>query len=112
MPQWALDWKQGECKTNKIINEKIQLNKNVHTLFVPYDNRKGALVNYVFEKAHFRRRIQQTESILLLNILNEKKATKGQLYLKLYNELFNFFFISETFRLLNLKGIILWPIFV
>lgn len=43
-----------------------------------------------------------------------KKATNGQLYLKLYNELFNFssFFISETFRLLNLKGIILWPIFV
>lgn len=93
MPNWALDWKQGECKTNKIINEKIQLNKNVHTLFVPYDNRKGALVNYVFGRAHFRRRIQQTESILLLNILNEKKATKGQLYLKLYNELFNFFFL-------------------
>lgn len=64
-------------------------------------------MNYVFGGAHFRRRIQQTESILLLNILNEKKATKGQLYLKLYNELFNFFFISETFRLLNLKGIIL-----
>lgn len=71
--------------------KKFSLTKNVHTLFVPYDNRKGALVNYVFGGAHFRRRIQQTESILLLNILNEKKATKGQLYLTLYNELFNFF---------------------
>lgn len=68
--------KQNECKTDKVINEKVQFDDNVHTLLVPYEDRRGEGMNYAIDRAHFRKRIQQTEMIWL-PILHEKKLLKG-----------------------------------
>lgn len=59
------------ARQTKLSMKKVQFNDNVHTLLVPYEDRKGEWMNYAIDRAHFRRRIQQTE-IILLPILNKK----------------------------------------
>lgn len=71
--------------------KKVHIDNNVHTLLVPYEDRKGEWMNYAIDRAHFRKGVQQTNNFFL-PILN--KVIKGQLNLDKKNVYF-----SETFRL-------------
>lgn len=67
------------ARQTKLSMKKVQFDNNVHTLLVPYDDRKGKWMNYANDRAHFRRRIQQPEMILLPILNKIIKFSKGKL---------------------------------
>lgn len=66
------------ARQTKLSMKKVQFNDNVHTLLVPYEDRKGEWMKYTIDRAHFRRRIQQTEMILLPIMNKIIKLSKGK----------------------------------
>jgi hypothetical protein len=47
------------------MSKKLQFNDHVQILLIPYEDRKGIWMEYAIDRAHFKRRIQQTENVLL-----------------------------------------------
>lgn len=67
------------AKQTKGFNEKSSVWQNIHTLvLVQYDGSKGEWINNVIDRVHFRRRIQQTEMILLPIMNKIIKLSKGK----------------------------------
>ena len=59
----------------------VQFDDNVHTILIPFEDRKGECMNYAIDRAHFKRRIHQMEMILL-PILKKKLAESFALYVR------------------------------
>ena len=58
-----------------VLKRTVQVNDNVHTILISYEDRKGEWMNYAIDRAHFRRRIHQMETILLPTL--KKKLAKS-----------------------------------
>lgn len=57
-------------KQTKLSMKKVQFDNNVHTLLVPYEDRKDEWMKYAIDKAHFK-----TEMILLPILHVNEKST-------------------------------------
>ena len=57
------------------LKRTVQFDYNVHIILIPYEDRQGDCINYVISRAHFKRRIQQLEMILLPIL--KKKLSKS-----------------------------------
>lgn len=41
-----------------------RFNDNIQTFYIPYEERNGIWMIYAINRAHFKRRIEQTEKVL------------------------------------------------
>ena len=55
------------------LKRRVQFDDNVHTILIPYEDRKCEWMNYAIDNLHFKRRIHQIE-MLLLPILKKRLA--------------------------------------
>jgi hypothetical protein len=55
------------------MHKKVKFNDHVQINLIPYEERKGIWVQYAIDRAHFKRRIQYTENVLLPVLLQKLK---------------------------------------
>lgn len=53
----------------------LKFNDHVQIILIPYEERKGIWIQYAIDRAHFKRRIQQTENVLLPVLLQKIKRS-------------------------------------
>lgn len=47
------------------LKKSLKFNDNVQIILIPYEERRGIWMEHAIDRAHFKRRIEQTENILL-----------------------------------------------
>lgn len=55
------------------MKKEVKFNDRVQIILIPYEERKGIWVQHATDRAHFKRRIQQTENVLLPVLLQKLK---------------------------------------
>lgn len=63
---------KDSTRTN--IHKKLKFNDHVQIILIPYEERKGIWMKYAIIRAHFKKRIQQTEDVLLPMLLQKLKT--------------------------------------
>lgn len=63
---------KDSTRTN--IHKKLKFNDHVQIILIPYEERKGIWMEYAITRAHFKKRIQQTEDVLLPMLLQKLKT--------------------------------------